>query len=59
MVDIVRYTETAEAGVAILNPLSRDKLLPLSELVEFPRPASQLDPAHGRSLGVARLEGGW
>jgi SAM-dependent methyltransferase len=40
MVDIFRYTDVAEAGVAILNPLTEEKLLLLGELADL-RPGSR------------------
>ena len=48
MVDIFRYTDVAEAGVAILNPLSFDKLLLVGELARLEAGMQQLDLACGK-----------
>lgn len=48
MVDIFRYTDVAEAGVQILNPLTHEKLLLLGELADL-RPGNRhLDLACGK-----------
>jgi hypothetical protein len=48
VVDIFRYTEIAEAGAPILNPLSLDKLLLLGELAGLRPGMRQLDLACGK-----------
>ena len=48
MIDIFRYTDIAEAGAAILNPLSFEKLLLLGELMELRPDLTMLDLACGK-----------
>ncbi len=48
MIDIFRYTDIAEAGAAILNPLSFEKLLLLGELMELRADLTMLDLACGK-----------
>jgi SAM-dependent methyltransferase len=48
VVDIFRYTDVAEAGVAILNPLSDEKLRLVGELARLTPGQSVLDLACGK-----------
>ena len=55
MVDIFRYSDVAEQGAQILNPLSFEKLLLLGELARLEPGMTQLDLACGKGEMVCQF----
>jgi cyclopropane fatty-acyl-phospholipid synthase-like methyltransferase len=58
VVDIFRYTDIAEAGAPILNPLSLEKLLLLGRLARLEPGMTQLDLACGKGEMLCRFAAG-